>query len=135
MELLGQLVNYLGQRLTRTPGEDIMYYGMPDMPDRCIAVQEPRASYDTPAQIDAEKHFIKFTARGRTVSEALRDAEDCYRAFYIEEGADESTGFITVNENLSIYVQLHSTPLWDKNDSKGRAYFYFTATIITKRLI
>jgi len=143
INLLAELVTYLGTKLSLVPGESIFYNNWPDVPSNCVLLQENKHSFPVPVQINASTHHIQITTRAATSDEAYQLAAECYRwlltddANYAEETIDviDTTGFITLQNDISVYVQLHGTPLWDKTDQQGRRYYYFTATLITKRII
>lgn len=138
INLLDELVTYLGNRLSLTPGTNIFYNEMPDSPDKCVLLTSPKHSVPVPTQIDASTHFLRVDARAKGSTAAYELAVLCNRWLASDETvytADtETTGFITLESGLSVYVQLHGTPLWDKTDQQGRRYYSFTATLITKKI-
>lgn len=139
INLLNELVNYLSDKLTLTPSTNIFYNSMPDSPNTSVLLTLPREHIPVLPQIDASTHYLRVTARAKLETDAYDLAASCYRWLLSDEALiDEDTdtyGFITLDNNLVVRVQLHGTPIWDKTDQQGRVYYYFTATIVTKKLI
>lgn len=136
INLLDELVSYLGSKMDLTPGQSIYYNSMPDTPDLCVALTEVKQGRDVPPQIDASTQFIKVSVRAVTTKEAYQKSTECYR--WLLSDTDDLTdpnGFIKLLSGLLVYVQLHGNPIWEQTDQKGRRYYYFTMTTITKRLI
>lgn len=139
--LLEELAKYIAEHTNTTLGTDIFYFTMPDDPDCCISIEEPKLSTPVLAQINAESHYIRINVRHISSDSAYQLAKLCHRWLltddptYTEDSDIVPTGFITLLNGLSVYIQLHGEPLTDKTDQQGRRYFYLTATLISKRII
>lgn len=143
IHLLNELATYLGEKLEMTPGENVFYNSMPDQPDECVLIQEPSTHIPVPAQVDASTHYLRITARAKTDVQAFQLAGRCYKWFVqdreeyrVDEIANtELTGFLDISENITVFIQPYGTPIWDKTDQRGRRYYFFTASLITKRIL
>lgn len=135
INLLTDLTEYLGQKLSLVPGTSIFYNSLLDKPDKAVLIESGKFTTDVLPQIDASVHYIRVVTREKTSDDAYELACDCYKWLLADTDNDEETGFITLTSGLSVYVQLHGVPLWDKTDQQGRRYYYFTATMITKRIV
>lgn len=139
INLLNELTTYLGEKLNLIPGTNIFYNSMPDNPDKCVVLTTQKHSVAVPPQIDASTHYLRVDVRAKTSDEAYQLAALCNRWLasdvtdYSED--TDTNGFITITNDLSVYVHLHGTPLWDKTDQQGRRYYYFTAMLITKKIV
>lgn len=140
MILLEEIAKYIAKHTNTTLGTDMFYFTMPADPDCCISIEEPKLSAPVLAQINAESHYIRVNVRHTSSTSAFSTAKNCYRWLltddpeYTADSDTVPTGFITLLNGLSVYVQLHGDPLTDKTDQQGRRYFYLTATLITKRI-
>ena len=136
INILDELVTYLGSKVSLTPGQSIYYNSMPDTPDLCVVLNEVKQGKNVPPQIDASTQYIKVTVRAATTREAYAKATECYR-WLLSDTNDltDPNGFISMLSGLTVYIQLHGNPIWEQTDQRGRRYYYFTMTTITKRLI
>ena len=128
MDLLESIVTYLAPLTSLTPGTDIFYNEFTEDPARQVCVQEPQEGGHVYPQIDAEIHFVKVSARDVSSTQAKTLARLCYTSLLAE------TGLVDLAPDLSVAVELHGTPIWEKADQQGRSYFYFTLKLISKRL-
>jgi len=141
MNLLESIVTYLAQKTSMVGGTNAFYNSMPASPDICINVEEPKLSTPVNSQINAEIHFIKLSARGTTHNEAYDKACSMHRWLLSDEENIEGNfdnvdtpGFITLDANLEVHVDLHGKPILESIDQQGRKIYFFTATLITPRI-
>lgn len=128
MDILEELQNYIATELSLNPGVDIFRNEMPDTGTKCVCITEPKeAGYVLP-QIDAEKHYIKITTREALHDSAKELARQCYRLLRTDDG-------IVTMPNLTIFVELQGTPIWERTDQQNRKYYYFTLKVISKVLM
>lgn len=140
MNILQCLVDYMAEKTTLVGGTNLFYNEMPDDPTKCltfIALKHPIA---VPTQIDADVYVVQVVARDDTSTNAFALAKTCYQWLRSSEAnynanTQETTGFINLTSTVEALINLNSTPIWEKTDQRGRRYYTFTATIITKRLI
>ena len=135
INILNELVEYLGPKVSLIPGESIFYNEMPPETSYGALIKEPVQGGFVPPQIDASVHNIQVSTKAKTSTEAYNLAMECYKWLTIDTESAESTGIIVLHDTLAMAVELHGTPIWDKTDQQGRRYYYFLATIITKNLI
>lgn len=138
--LLSNIAEYLGGRGSLVFGANVFYYEMPEMPDECVCVYEEKTNTFAPPQVDAEVHRIRVGVRSKSNTRSAEIANLCYRWLFTDDESYETapevsstTGFITLRNEESIFVDNLCRPVWDNVDQQGRKYFYFTATIITNR--
>ena len=138
--LLMNIAEYLGGHGVLEYGKNVFYYEMPEVPDECICVYEEKTNTFAPPQIDAEVHRIRVGVRSTSNTKTAELANVCYRWLFTDDEnyeadpeASNTTGFITLRNGDSIFVDNLCRPIWDKVDQQGRKNFYFTATIITNR--
>ena len=138
--LLMNIAEYLGGRGTLEYGKNVFYYEMPEVPNECVCVYEEKTNTFAPPQVDAEVHRIRVGVRSTSNTSTAELANTCYRWLYtddenyeVDPEASNTTGFITLRNGDSIFVDNLCRPIWDKVDQQGRKCFYFTATIITNR--
>lgn len=138
--LLDLVARYLASKMGLVAGTNVFYNEMPDDPAKCVLVQEiQNPGVKVLPQIDAEIHWLRFTARDTTHPLAQALSEQCWRWLLTEianfdlDKREDSTGFITLDLYCTVQVTLYGNPVWDKNDQKGRKYYNFYATILSKR--
>lgn len=139
-DLLIKLATYLATKLELQTGKDVFYNELPDKPNKAVLLQELEIDSMVPPQINAAKHRIRVSTRDTSNDLAKALADACYRWLTSDNDeyddnieADNTTGFIQLDETDSVFVQLRGNPIWDKADQQGRKYFCFTALFITKR--
>lgn len=140
MDLLKEIAAYLATKTSKTLGQNVFYYEMPEEPAECILVQEESTPLAVPAQIDAQHHRIMVTIRGSSNIYAKELADLCWRwllcddlMYDVDRSSVNVTGFIQLNNGIYVYVQLYSSPVWLKVDQKGRKYFSFKANVVTTK--
>jgi len=127
VDILVELQNYIANALSLSPGTSIIRNEMPDSGTKCICITEPKEAGHVLPQIDAEKHYIKITARDALHDDAKELAKACYMLLRTEDG-------VVSMPNLTVFVELQGTPIWEKTDQQNRKYYYFTLKAITKVL-
>lgn len=143
INLLNELAVYLGPNLGLIPGKSIFYNSMPDEPAECLLIQSPKHHIPVPAQVNASSHYLRFTARGGTDASAYKLAGNCYKwimqdveTYNVADVENKDLdGFIKLSDDLTVYIQPYGTPIWEKTDQRGRRYYTFTASLITKRIL
>lgn len=138
--LLESIARYLASKTNMVAGTNIFCNEMPDSPTKCVLIQEiQNPNVMVLPQIDAEVHRIEITTRDESNDKALALAQLCWRwlltdnlAFSSDTRAD-TTGFITLADQIIVQVTLYGNPVWKKSDQQNRKYYHFFATVITKR--
>lgn len=138
VDILSRLTTYLALHTSLQAGVSAFYNEMPDEPNKCIVIQEEPHGIGIPAQIDAEVHKIRVTAREASNETACTLAQLCWRwlltddAQYDIDKRTDTTGIISLAGKL-VQVRLFGYPVWDKADQQGRKYYCFYALITTSR--
>lgn len=143
INLQNELAVYFGKKMNLVPGKNVFYNAMPDEPDDCLLIQSPKHHIPVPAQVNASSHYLRFTARGKSDASAFKLACECYKWIMQDKTEYAATeveqidlnGFINLSEDLTVYIQPYGAPIWEKTDQRGRRYYYFTASLITKRIL
>lgn len=132
-ELLQRVAVYLANSIGLTPGVDIMCYEMADKPDTCVCIYESPSTLASPPQIDAISRRLRISVRALSNAAANELAERCWQAMLCSESDTVPTGFIELEDNVFVFSDLRSKPLWEKADQRNRKYFSFETIITTTK--
>lgn len=141
-DILNKLAQYLATKNSLEVGKEVFYNEVSDKPITAILLQELESTTIVPPQIDAAVHRIRISVRSSTNVLAKQLADSCYRWLIYSDDMltpsdledEDTTGFIELDEDTTVYVVLYGNPIWDKVDQQGRKYYSFVARIITQKM-